>query len=185
MSYPQSINTPNTALTTNSKSNPDCPRCRQLLASLKFLEIDNDYYREANQRLRDQVEDAVSRHNALVRLFERERNRRRERRAQGIINEARAKVVASANRSSAAPTTPGDSDERGTPSDASESTASFVLPRSDLDEAGGDDKPNDNYENISNSRINELHAHDGLAIMIPSKPRLTTAAKSDNAENVC
>ncbi|KAJ1913669.1 hypothetical protein H4219_005117 [Mycoemilia scoparia] len=88
--------TANSALTFDSnytKPNPDCPRCLQLLESLKYLEIDNDYYRETNQRLRDQVSDAVSRHNALVRLFEKERNRRRERRAQGIIDEARIKAA--------------------------------------------------------------------------------------------
>ncbi|KAJ2363588.1 hypothetical protein H4S01_004225, partial [Coemansia sp. RSA 2610] len=63
-----------------------CERCDQLLESLQTVQLDNDYYREANARLRDSLSDTVSRHNAMVRVFERERTRRRERRAQELAD---------------------------------------------------------------------------------------------------
>ncbi|KAJ2630822.1 hypothetical protein H4R22_002411, partial [Coemansia sp. RSA 1290] len=63
-----------------------CERCDQLVETLHAVEIDNDYYREANARLRDTVSDVVSRHNAMVRAFERERQRRRDRRAQQMAD---------------------------------------------------------------------------------------------------
>ncbi|KAJ2343271.1 hypothetical protein IWW50_006195 [Coemansia erecta] len=61
-----------------------CQRCDQLLESLQTIQIDNDYYREANSKLRDNVSDVVSRHNAMVRAFECERKRRRDRRAHDL-----------------------------------------------------------------------------------------------------
>ncbi|KAJ2657429.1 hypothetical protein IW148_005188 [Coemansia sp. RSA 1199] len=61
-----------------------CQRCDQLLDSLQTVQIDNDYYREANAKLRDNVSDVVSRHNAMVRAFECERARRRDRRAHEL-----------------------------------------------------------------------------------------------------
>ncbi|KAI8319206.1 hypothetical protein GQ54DRAFT_341412 [Martensiomyces pterosporus] len=66
-----------------------CGRCQQLLETLQALEIDNDYYREANGKLRDSIADVVSKHNALVRLFERERMRRRENRASALAEASR------------------------------------------------------------------------------------------------
>ncbi|KAJ2794437.1 hypothetical protein H4R21_005501, partial [Coemansia helicoidea] len=62
----------------------ECARCAQLYESLQAVLIDNDYYREANEKLRGSVADVVSRHNAMVRAFERERNRRREVRAREL-----------------------------------------------------------------------------------------------------
>ncbi|KAJ1960378.1 hypothetical protein GGI12_003833 [Dipsacomyces acuminosporus] len=66
-----------------------CGRCQQLLETMQALEIDNDYYREANGKLRDSIADVVSKHNALVRLFERERMRRRENRANALAEASR------------------------------------------------------------------------------------------------
>ncbi|KAJ1946216.1 hypothetical protein EC988_005588 [Linderina pennispora] len=66
-----------------------CLRCKQLEDTLQTVVIDNDYYREANTKLQDNVRDVVSRHNALVRLFERERQRRREARAEKLAEESR------------------------------------------------------------------------------------------------
>ncbi|KAJ2653270.1 hypothetical protein IWW40_000636 [Coemansia sp. RSA 1250] len=76
-SRPAAPGSPNTA---------QCERCDQLVETLHAVEIDNDYYREANARLRDTVSDVVSRHNAMVRAFERERQRRRDRRAQQMAD---------------------------------------------------------------------------------------------------
>ncbi|KAI9506700.1 hypothetical protein GGI25_005057 [Coemansia spiralis] len=72
-----------------------CERCLQLEDALQALETDNDYYREANKKLRNCVTDAVSRHNALIRIFERERARRLEARASAL---AKASQVAARNR---------------------------------------------------------------------------------------
>ncbi|KAJ2368306.1 hypothetical protein H4S02_010127, partial [Coemansia sp. RSA 2611] len=54
------------------------------------LEADNDYYRDANRKLRDAVNDTTSRHNALVRIFEVERARRREIHAANLAEASRA-----------------------------------------------------------------------------------------------
>ncbi|KAJ2516138.1 hypothetical protein GGI11_003541 [Coemansia sp. RSA 2049] len=61
-----------------------CGRCKQLLETMHALEIDNDYYREANKKLRDSTIDIISRHNALVHVFERERSRRMDARASAL-----------------------------------------------------------------------------------------------------
>ncbi|KAJ1731226.1 hypothetical protein LPJ61_002635 [Coemansia biformis] len=61
-----------------------CGRCEQLQESLQAVVIDNSYYREANEKLRGSVADMVSSHNAMVRVFERERKRRRENRAHEL-----------------------------------------------------------------------------------------------------
>ncbi|KAJ2910293.1 hypothetical protein GGI21_001014 [Coemansia aciculifera] len=66
-----------------------CERCGQLAESMQCLEADNDYYREANRKLRDAVNDTTSRHNALVRIFEVERARRREIHAAGLAEASR------------------------------------------------------------------------------------------------
>ncbi|KAJ1933477.1 hypothetical protein FBU59_006014, partial [Linderina macrospora] len=66
-----------------------CLRCRQLEDTLQTVVIDNDYYREANGKLKDSVHEVVSRHNALVRLFEQERQRRRDARAERLAEESR------------------------------------------------------------------------------------------------
>ncbi|KAJ1972725.1 hypothetical protein H4R35_004519 [Dimargaris xerosporica] len=53
--------------------------------TLYNLEIDNDYYREANRQLRRRLANIISKHNALVELCLEERNRQRrkkERQAQ-------------------------------------------------------------------------------------------------------
>ncbi|KAJ1942318.1 hypothetical protein GGF37_003167 [Kickxella alabastrina] len=63
-----------------------CERCAQLTDTLMLLERDNDYYREANSKLRDNITDAVSKHNAIVRVFERERQRRRELKSQALLD---------------------------------------------------------------------------------------------------
>ncbi|KAJ1911505.1 hypothetical protein IWQ60_010098 [Tieghemiomyces parasiticus] len=44
------------------------------------LEIDNDYYREANRQLRCRLTNITSKHNALVGLIQEERERRRRKR---------------------------------------------------------------------------------------------------------
>ncbi|KAJ2454520.1 hypothetical protein GGF42_003595 [Coemansia sp. RSA 2424] len=66
-----------------------CERCGQLAESMQCLEADNDYYRDANRKLRDAVNDTTSRHNALVRIFEVERARRREVHAAGLAEASR------------------------------------------------------------------------------------------------
>ncbi|KAJ2782220.1 hypothetical protein GGI15_002970 [Coemansia interrupta] len=68
----------------------DCARCKQLTDSMLLLQVDNDYYRQANTKLRENVTDVVSKHNALVQLFEKERLRRREIRAQALTEATRA-----------------------------------------------------------------------------------------------
>ncbi|KAJ2158628.1 hypothetical protein GGF46_003628 [Coemansia sp. RSA 552] len=72
-----------------------CGRCEQLHESLRTVELDNDYYREANQKLRNSVTDMASRHNAMVRAFECERTRRREHRARELTE---ASHMAARNR---------------------------------------------------------------------------------------
>ncbi|KAJ1907258.1 hypothetical protein LPJ81_000868 [Coemansia sp. IMI 209127] len=72
-----------------------CGRCEQLSETLQALEIDNDYYREANKKLRGSVTDITSRHNALVHIFERERARRMDARASAL---ARASQIAVRDR---------------------------------------------------------------------------------------
>ncbi|KAJ1869103.1 hypothetical protein LPJ71_012194, partial [Coemansia sp. S17] len=67
-----------------------CERCEQLAETMQNLEADNDYYRDANRKLRDAVNDTTSRHNALVRIFEVERARRREIHAAGLAEASRA-----------------------------------------------------------------------------------------------
>ncbi|KAJ2722186.1 hypothetical protein GGI07_003463 [Coemansia sp. Benny D115] len=67
-----------------------CGRCLQLLDTLQLLESDNDYYREANAKLRENITDVVSKHNAIVRFFERERQKVREARAQALVEASRA-----------------------------------------------------------------------------------------------
>ncbi|KAJ2565177.1 hypothetical protein IW140_005435 [Coemansia sp. RSA 1813] len=69
-----------------------CGRCLQLLETLQALEIDNDYYREANRKLRGSVTDVISRHNALVHIFERERVRRMDARASALARASRIAV---------------------------------------------------------------------------------------------
>ncbi|KAJ2592081.1 hypothetical protein H4R99_006524 [Coemansia sp. RSA 1722] len=69
---------------------PSCARCVQLLDTMQLLEVDNDYYREANAKLRDNITDVVSKHNALVRYFEKERQQRREAKAQALAEAMRA-----------------------------------------------------------------------------------------------
>ncbi|KAJ1817395.1 hypothetical protein LPJ75_001726 [Coemansia sp. RSA 2598] len=69
---------------------PSCARCAQLLDTMQLLEVDNDYYREANAKLRDNITDVVSKHNALVRFFEKERQQRREAKAQALTEATRA-----------------------------------------------------------------------------------------------
>ncbi|KAJ2399270.1 hypothetical protein GGI23_002751 [Coemansia sp. RSA 2559] len=72
-----------------------CGRCEQLSETLQALELDNDYYREANKKLRSSVTDITSRHNALVHIFERERTRRMDARASAL---ARASQIAVRDR---------------------------------------------------------------------------------------
>ncbi|KAJ2818080.1 hypothetical protein FBU31_006005, partial [Coemansia sp. 'formosensis'] len=67
-----------------------CERCSQLAETMQNLEADNDYYRDANRKLRDAVNDSTSRHNALVRIFEVERARRREIHAASLAEASRA-----------------------------------------------------------------------------------------------
>ncbi|KAJ1823331.1 hypothetical protein LPJ60_001619 [Coemansia sp. RSA 2675] len=67
-----------------------CERCEQLTETTQSLEADNDYYRDANRKLRDAVNDTTSRHNALVRIFEVERARRREIHAANLAEASRA-----------------------------------------------------------------------------------------------
>ncbi|KAJ1825726.1 hypothetical protein LPJ73_009182 [Coemansia sp. RSA 2703] len=67
----------------------ECARCKQLTETLELLQMDNDYYRQANTKLRENVTDVVSKHNALVQLFEKERLRRREIRAQTLAEATR------------------------------------------------------------------------------------------------
>ncbi|KAJ2482455.1 hypothetical protein EV174_003206 [Coemansia sp. RSA 2320] len=67
-----------------------CERCAQLGETMQCLEADNDYYRAANAKLRDAVNDTASRHNALVRIFEVERARRRDLHAARLADASRA-----------------------------------------------------------------------------------------------
>ncbi|KAJ2856297.1 hypothetical protein J3B02_001674 [Coemansia erecta] len=73
-----------------SANMPSCARCAQLLDTMQLLEVDNDYYREANAKLRDNITDVVSRHNALVRFFEKERQQRRDAKALALAEATRA-----------------------------------------------------------------------------------------------
>ncbi|KAJ2778306.1 hypothetical protein H4R18_004669 [Coemansia javaensis] len=71
-------------LIRRSSAEHACARCEQLQESLQAVAADNGYYREANDKLRDSIADMVSSHNAMVRVFERERRRRRENRAHEL-----------------------------------------------------------------------------------------------------
>ncbi|KAJ2795088.1 hypothetical protein H4R20_005997, partial [Coemansia guatemalensis] len=73
----------------------NCERCEQLLESLHLLELDNDYYREANDKLRSNLADVTSSHNAMVHAFQCERQRLKDIRLQKLTD---AVNVAARNR---------------------------------------------------------------------------------------
>ncbi|KAJ2082104.1 hypothetical protein H4R24_001845 [Coemansia sp. RSA 988] len=73
----------------------NCERCGQLLESLHLLELDNDYYREANDKLRSNLTEVTSSHNAMVHAFQCERQRLKDIRHQKLTD---AMNVAARNR---------------------------------------------------------------------------------------
>ncbi|KAJ2618105.1 hypothetical protein H4S08_000029 [Coemansia sp. RSA 1365] len=73
----------------------NCERCAQLLESLHLLELDNDYYREANDKLRSNLSEVTSSHNAMVHAFQCERQRLKDIRLRKLTD---AVNVAARNR---------------------------------------------------------------------------------------
>ncbi|PIA16354.1 hypothetical protein COEREDRAFT_92640 [Coemansia reversa NRRL 1564] len=73
----------------------NCERCAQLLESLHLLELDNDYYREANDKLRSNLTEVTSSHNAMVHAFQCERQRLKDIRLRKLTD---AVNVAARNR---------------------------------------------------------------------------------------
>ncbi|OMH81038.1 hypothetical protein AX774_g5513 [Zancudomyces culisetae] len=66
-------NTYSTFGSTLASSGPPvnhCIKCEYYLCSIKSLLIDNDFYREDNEKLKRRLENAIEDHNKLVDIFE-------------------------------------------------------------------------------------------------------------------